>query len=177
MILSISGVNTDTCEVYNIEYDSWASIQELPMKCQNPGVIDYDNYIIVFPYSKDFNNIYRINLASEEGLIWESIKFSIDEGYLKKGITVIPNEKALYLLGGYDNNRIYSHVYEVDLDNGLKHIDIKLSENLVLPNDIYFNSNFLKLNINKENNNENIYLIMDNYNGVLIFNSDLGEFE
>ena len=176
MILCISGINTDTCEVYNIEYDSWASIQELPMKCQNPGVIDYDNYIIVFPYSKDFNNIYRINLASEEGLIWESIKYSINEGKLKKGIGIITHEKTLYLLGGYDDKGIYSHIYEVDLDNGIKNIDIKLSENLVLPNDIYFSSNFLKLNVNEENEN-NKFLIMDNYNGVLEFNANSGEFK
>ena len=182
IILSISGINTDSCEVYNVDYDKWINIQELPMKCQNPGIIDYNNYIFVFPYSPDYHNIYRLNMNNEnDEFIWESIKYSIDEGYLKKGMAVIPDENNLYLLGGYDNQGNYSHIYGVELDNENNDFDIKLSNELSLPNEINFSSNYIKFNLDKEkeneNDNEDIALIMDNYNGVLEFNINSGEFK
>ena len=48
-----------------------------------------------------------------------------------------------------------------------------------LPNEIYFNSNYIKYYINKENeeDEEEIALIMDNYNGVLEFDINSGKFE
>ena len=208
MIFSISGINTDSCEIYNIEVGYWIKIQELPTKCQSPGLFDIDNYIYVFPYSQDFNNIYRMNIATEEELMWESIKYSINEGNLKKGMTVLQNENILLLLGGYDDNGIYSKIYEVELNNEDKDINIKLSMDLKLPNNIYFNSNFLLIHseedndkniINEDENeeekegvneidekiekeeveekkNRDIILIMDNYNGVLEYYCDSGEF-
>ena len=179
IILSISGINTDSCEVYNIDYDNWQTIKELPMKCENPGIIDYNNYIFVFPYTKDYNNIYKMNLKNNI-FEWESIKYSINEGNIKKGMVAIPNENILYLLGGYDNEGNYSHIFEInDLDDENKDIEIKLSSNLSLPNEIYFNSNYIKYYINKENeeDEEEIALIMDNYNGVLEFDINSGKFE
>ena len=201
-ILSISGINTDSCEVYNIDYDNWELIQELPMKCQNPGLIDYNDYLFVFPYTIEYNNIFRMNITSGD-FVWESIKYSINEGSLKQGMIVIPNDNNLFLLGGYNNEGNYSHVYEICLDNENndneeneenkenksidenniinenkenKQMDIKLSTELSLPNEIYFNSNYLEFNINQENNAENNVLILDNYNGVLEFKIDSREF-
>ena len=178
-ILCISGINTESCEVYNIEYDQWESIQELPTKCQSPGIIDYNKYIYVFPYSKDYMNIYRMNMDNGE-FMWESIKYSINEGCIKKGMIIIPKENELLLLGGYDNNGNYSHIYQVELNNDNnenKIIYINLSVELSLPNDIYFTSNYLEFDINKENEKGNILLIMDNFNGVLEFNIDSSKFK
>ena len=209
MIFSISGINTDSCEIYNIDVGYWIKIQELPTKCQSPGLFDIDNYIYVFPYSKDFNNIYRMNIATEEELMWESIKYSINEGNLKKGMTVLQNENFLLLLGGYDDNGIYSKIYEVELNNEDKDINIKLSTDLKLPNNIYFNSNYLLIHSEVDNDknildeeeneeekegvneinekienegdeekkNKDILMIMDNYNGVLEYYCDSGEFK
>ena len=178
-ILCISGINTESCEVYNIEYDQWESIQELPTKCQSPGIIDYNKYIYVFPYSKDYMNIYRMNMDNGE-FMWESIKYSINEGSIKKGMIIIPKENELLLLGGYDNNGNYSHIYQVELNNDNnenKIIYINLSVDLSLPNDIYFTSNYVEFDINKENKKENTILIMDNFNGVLEFNIDSCKFK
>ena len=136
------------------------------MKCENPGIIDY-------------NNIYKMNLKNNI-FEWESIKYSINEGNIKKGMVAIPNENILYLLGGYDNEGNYSHIFEInDIDDENKDIEIKLSINLSLPNEIYFNSNYIKYYINKENeeDEEEIALIMDNYNGVLEFDINSGKFE
>ena len=162
IIFSISGINTDSCEIYNIECNEWKKIQGLPRKCQSPGLYDYDNYIYVFPYSQDFNNIYRMNIATEEELMWESIKYSINEGSFKKGMAIFPCDNILFLLGGYDNNGTYSQIYEVEFNNENKEINIKLSPDKHLPNQIYFNSNYLLIhsddendkNINNDNENE-----------------------
>ena len=154
MIFSISGINTDSCEIYNIEVGYWVKIQEIPRKCQSPGLYDFDNYIYVFPYSEDFNNIYRMNIDTEEELIWESIKYSINEGSLKKGMAIFPYENILVLLGGYDNKGIYSQIYEVELNNDNKEINIKLSTDLELPNQIHFNSNYLLIHFDNENDKD-----------------------
>ena len=77
------------------------------MKCENPGIIDYNNYIYVFPYIKDYNNIFKMNLEKNQPE-WETIKYSINEGYIKKGMAIIPNENNLYLLGGHDDKGDYS---------------------------------------------------------------------
>lgn len=172
IILSIGGINTDSCEVYNIPYDNWILIQDLPTECQSPGIIDYKKYLYVFPYSTDFCNIYRMNMSSKE-LVWESIKYSINEGSLKKGIAIIPNENSLYLFGGYDNNGNYSQVYEVNLDNNDKNLDIKLVENLSLPSEIYFNSNYLKFDTSDESKDDYKVMIMDNFNGVLQYDNQM----
>ena len=181
ILLCIGGINTETCEVYNIEYDSWESISDLPKPYQNPGIIDINDCIYVFPYSEEFNNVYKLDMNNPD-LIWESIKFSIDEGKIKKGMSAISIDKDIFLLGGYDKNDIYNNIYQVNLNNEFE-IDIKLSKNLVLPNKSHFNSNYIKINkmndnndkIDENNKNESI-LIMDNYNIVIEFDFKLGEF-
>ena len=179
LIFAISGINTDSCEVYNIDLNKWKTIKELPMKCENPGIIDYNNYIYVFPYIKDYNNIFKMNLEKNQPE-WETIKYSINEGYIKKGMAIIPNENNLYLLGGHDDKGDYSDIYEInDLNDEYKDIEVKLSINLSLPNESYFNSNYIKYYINKENeeDEEEIALTMDKYNGVLEFNINSGTFQ
>ena len=150
-----------------------------------------------------------MNIATEEELMWESIKYSINEGNLKKGMTVLQNENFLLLLGGYDDNGIYPKIYEVELNNEDKDINIKLSTDLKLPNNIYFNSNYLLIHSEVDNDknildeeeneeekegvneinekienegdeekkNKDILMIMDNYNGVLEYYCDSGEFK
>ena len=113
-----------------------------------------------------------MNMSSKE-LVWESIKYSINEGSLKKGIAIIPNENSLYLFGGYDNNGNYSQVYEVNLDNNDKNLDIKLVENLSLPSEIYFNSNYLKFDTSDESKDDYKVMIMDNFNGVLQYDNQM----
>ena len=67
------------------------------------------------------------------------------------------------------------------MDNENNDFDIKLSNELSLPNEINFSSNYIKFNLDKEkeneNDNEDIALIMDNYNGVLEFNINSCEFK
>ena len=174
IMLSISGINTESCEVYNIELDNWKLIQDLSMKFQSPGVIDCNKYIYVFPYTEEFNTIYRLNMKNNE-LNWESVKYSINEGNLKKGMAALNIDNNIFLLGGYDNKGNYSNVYEVDINNE-NIIDIKLDINLSLPSKIYFNSNFLRYKTN-QNKNKDIILIMDNFNGMLEYNIESNSFE
>ena len=65
------------------------------------------------------------------------------------------------------------------MDNENNDFDIKLSNELSLHNEIHFSSNYIKFNLDKENENGNvdIAIIMDNYNGVLEFNINSGEFK
>ena len=186
ILLCIGGINTGSCEVYNIELDVWESIQELPIVCQNPGIIDNNSNIYVFPYSKEYNNIYKLNMNNDD-LLWENIKYTIDEGKIRKGMAVISIEDKFYLFGGYDNDNIYDNIYQFYL-NDENQIDIKINNELLLPNKCYFNSNYIVTNdTNEENNeymeNDNIdnhnqnILIMDNCNGTLEFNSTLGKFD
>ena len=174
IMLSISGINTESCEVYNIELDNWKLIQDLSMKFQSPGVIDCNKYIYVFPYTEEFNTIYRLNMKNNE-LNWESVKYSINEGNLKKGMAALNIDNNIFLLGGYDNKGNYSNVYEVDINNE-NIIDIKLDINLSLPSKIYFNSNFLRYKTNQDKNKD-IILIMDSFNGMLEYNIESNSFE
>ena len=190
ILLCIGGINTETCEVYNIELDSWESLQDLPIVCQNPGIIDNNSCVYVFPYTKEFNNIYKLNMNNED-LIWENIKFSIDEGKIRKGMAIISIRDNIYLFGGYDNDNIYSNIYQVYLSDD-NQIEIKINNELLLPKKCFFNSNFIIINnefdnkndennnYNNDNNNENnnnTILIMDNNNEVIEFNNALGKFD
>ena len=100
-----------------------------------------------------------MNIATEEELMWESIKYSINEGSFKKGMSIFPCDNILFLLGGYDNNGTYSQIYEVEFNNENKEINIKLSPDKQIPNQIYFNSNYLLIHSDYENdkdiNNDN----------------------
>ena len=186
IILCIGGINTESCEVYNIELDSWVSIQDLPIVCQNPGIIDHNRFIYVFPYSNEFNTIYKLNMSNKD-FIWENIKYNINDGKIRKGMAAISIENNIYLLGGYDNENQYSNVYNVDISNE-DFIEIKSLVNLVLPNKCFFNSNYIIINnfnklnneiIDNENNvgyHNNRVLLMDNFNGILEFDWFLGKF-
>ena len=174
ILLCIGGINTETCEIYNIEYDSWEaeSIQELPVICQSPGVIDYNKFIYVFPYSNQFNTIYKLKMGNTD-LFWENIKYSINEGKIRKGISVISDGNNIYLFGGYDNDDIYSNIYQVNFDNE-DLIDIKSSIELVLPSKCYFNSNYIEINIHPKNNNDEIIdnnIIENNNDKILLFDN------
>ena len=195
ILFCVGGINTENCEVYNIEFDSWESISDLPVAFQNPGIIDINSFIYVFPYSDEFNNIYKLDMNNQD-LVWESIKYSIDEGKIRKGTLVISIEDNIYLLGGYDNENTYDSIYQVLLNNE-EQIDIKLSPDFILSNKCHFNSNYIIINNinsinenenkidnedkNDENNNNipnnnNRILIMDNNNGVIEFDWSLGKF-
>ena len=180
ILICIGGINTETCEVYNIEYDSWETISDLPKAYQNPGIIDYNSFIYVFPYSEEFNNIYKLNMHNPD-LNWESIKFTIEEGRIKKGMAVISIDSKIYLFGGYEKNNFYDNIYQVNLNNE-DELEIKLSKNMILPYKCYFNCNYIKINNDmieeNQNNNESDerILLMDNDNRVIEFDWKSGEF-
>ena len=186
IILCIGGINTESCEVYNIELDSWVLIQDLPIMCQNPAIIDHNGIIYTFPYSNEFNTIYKLNMGNND-FIWETIKYTIDEGKIRKGMAAISIENKIYLLGGYDEEETYSNIYNVDLDHE-DYIDIKSSVNLHLPKKCYFTSNYIIFNnINKKNediivNGNNLgehddqILLMDNNNTIIEFDWISGNF-
>jgi hypothetical protein len=184
IILCIGGINTESCEVYNIELNSWVSIQDLPIICQNPTIVEHNRIIYTFPYSNEFNTIYKLNMNNND-FIWETIKYVIHVGKIRKGMAAITIENNIYLLGGYDNEDIYSDAYSVDLEHD-DYIEIKSSANLNLPKKCFFNSNYIIINnINKNNiiNNENndgnpneTILLMDNNNGIIEFDQSLGKY-
>ena len=93
---------------------------------------------------------------------------------------IISIENNIYLLGGYDNEDVYQDIYQLNLSSE-EQIEIKLNPNLSLPNKCNFNSNYIFINNeNDENNNEhqskNRILIMDNLNGVIVFDWITGNF-
>ena len=166
ILVCLGGINTNTCEVYNIKFNEWASIQDLPYSCVNSAVIDFNDCIFVFWTTAQFDFVYKLNMnKANENLIWEKINFDI--GYnirLKKGMGIINIGDYIYLFGGIDHeNNEYDDVFDVNFDNG-DIISIEKIEGINLPNKCHFNSNIIK---NK--NNENLIIMLNNDNEILEF--------
>jgi hypothetical protein len=182
ILICVGEINTESCEVYNIEFDTWIKIQDLPIKCQNPGIIENNNKIYIFPYSQDFTTIYELNMNNKDYIL-ENIKYNINEGKVRKGVAVIPIEKTIYLLGGYENKDLYSDIYKVDLSHD-DCININKAMNLNLPKKCFFSSNYLLVNINdneiinneKNNGNNKDFNLKDIFNDILKYNCTLDKF-
>ena len=140
IILSISGKETKSCEIYNIKENIWINIPELPIISPNSNCFDYNDSIYVI-CSYTFDAIYKLNMKEEnENLNWEKINFIVEEGRFKRGMGLYFNNKGLiYLFGGFENEKIYDDVYSIDFNS--QEIRVNLEKNMKLPIKSYFNSN------------------------------------
>lgn len=118
----IGGDNTTFCEVFNITYEKWSAIPELPYICPGAALCYYMKFLYLFGIKKETNDgiILRLRLKKslfpDEGhsmnnnLKWESDWEAINYTFAKEGLTLekrmgafIDDEKdKLYLFGGCD---------------------------------------------------------------------------
>ena len=168
MLINIGGKNTKTTEVYNLECNKSAYINDLPSICINPTCIEYNGCIYLFGTIEFGSNcIYFLDMNKYDNFIWTSIQFNINAGSLKRGMNIIDISDSLYLFGGYDQNKEYSDIYKVSFNE--EYLDINYCGNLLLSHDCSFNSNAIIENSNNkniENKDENhmIIILMDTIN-------------
>ena len=175
MLINIGGKNTKSTEVYNIEYDQSANINDLPSLCPNPTSIEFNGCIYLFTNSEfNLNSVYLLNMNKNENFFWENIQFNMNAGGLKRGMNAIDIDNTFYLLGGYDQNKEYSDIYKVNINEAF--VDINFCGNLSLSHDSSFNSNAIVVNkrSNKEENHK-IIILMNTMNIVNEIDLDKGK--
>ena len=164
MLINIGGKNTKTTEVYNLECNKSANINDLPSLCINPTSIEYNGCIYLFCNSEfGLNSVYCLDMNKFDNFVWVSIQYNIDAGGLKRGMNIIEINDSLYLFGGYDQSKEYSDVYKVDFFE--EYLDINFCGNLSLNHDCSFNSNAIIENKNPEDKNK-VIILMDVMNVV-----------
>jgi hypothetical protein len=167
MLINIGGKNTKSTEVYNLECNKSANINDLPVICINPTSIEYNGCIYLFSNTEfGLNSVYCLDMNKFENFAWISIQFNINAGGLKRGMNIIEINDSLYLFGGYDQSKEYSDIYKVSFNE--EYLDINFCDNLSLNHDCSFNSNAIIENKNQENKNEVIILmdVMDTINEI-----------
>ena len=173
ILVCLGGINTNSCEVYNIEFNQWASIQDLPYSCVNSAVIDFNDCIFVFWTTTQFDFVYKLNMNNaNENLAWEKINFDISYNTrLKKGMGIINIGDYICLFGGVDHDgNEYDDVFSVSFDNE-NIINIQKIEDINLPNKSHFNSNIIK-NVT----NENDIIMMNTSNEIIEFDIEYKTF-
>ena len=173
ILVCLGGINTNSCEVYNIEFNQWASIQDLPYSCINSAVIDFNDCIFVFWTTTQFDFVYKLNMNNaNENLAWEKINFDISYNTrLKKGMGIINIGDYICLFGGVDHDgNEYDDVFSVSFDNE-NIINIQKIEDINLPNKSHFNSNIIK-NVT----NENDIIMMNTSNEIIEFDIEYKTF-
>ena len=132
----IGGDNTTFCEVFNITYEKWSAIPELPYICPGAALCYYMKFLYLFGIKKETNDgiILRLRLKKslfpdeehslKNNLKWESdwelisYTFTNDRLTLEKGMgAFIDDEKdRLYLFGGCDiEGNIRKNILEIIL--------------------------------------------------------------
>ena len=168
MIINIGGKNTKSTEVYNLEYNQSANINDLPSLCPNPCCIEYNGCLYLFTNTEfNLNSVYCLDMNKNENFVWTSIQFNMNVGGLKRGMNIININDSFYLFGGYDQSKEFSDIYKVTF-NG-EYLDINFCGNLVLSHNCSFDSNAICVNknyknINNEDENHEIVILIDTMN-------------
>jgi hypothetical protein len=90
MLINIGGKNTKSTEVYNLECNKSANINDLPVICINPTSIEYNGCIYLFSNTEfGLNSVYCLDMNKFENFAWISIQFNINSGGLKRGMNII----------------------------------------------------------------------------------------
>ena len=161
----IGGSNTTFCEVFNIAYEKWNAIPELPFICQNSSLCYYMRYLYLFTLTNEDNShgvILRLRLRkslfpddenSNNNLkwenSWESIAFKSDFTLrCGMGCYVDDWKDKVYLFGGCDREGNYhNNILNIVLGEKDKSSELMEFENLdmedYIGNDIQNKRNIL----------------------------------
>jgi hypothetical protein len=188
-LLAIGGSNTSN-EIYDIAKNVWHDLPQLPSIYLNPTLCINKDWLYMFTGSVGINTldrIYKLSLNNitrvlcekgfEDVLYWESIDYYFpDHNRLRRGMTALNLENSIILMGGFNNDNMYDHMYNFELvkRKPKEHKDvkeqieeeeepddvlriIKLEE--TLPIKTFFNSNIMKY--------ENHLVMIDAYNNAI----------
>jgi hypothetical protein len=130
-LITIGGINTKTCEIFDLKKNQWEELPDLPSTLVNPAVALVNNFLYVFSgsgslnsldriYKLSMNNITRI-IQKERGfeniLDWEKIDYIYRMLHnekiprMRRGMAALSLGDTVYLFGGFDYDNIYDDIY------------------------------------------------------------------
>ena len=172
LIICISGKDTKSCEIYNINENKWSNLPDLPIICPNSECFDFNENIYVISGSYNIDMIYKLNMENEnENLIWEEVNFIIEEGRLRRGMGLFNLNGIFYLFGGFDNDNYYDDVYTIDFNSN--DLRVNFEHKMKLPCKSYFNSNTISI---EYDNNEKRIILVDCMNGIIEYSTNTNFF-
>lgn len=133
-ILIIGGQNTKNCEVFEFNKEIIKQFPPLPTKCLNPALtIINEEYLFCFSGSRSFDSmegIFRVSLVNidklcfsgenmyQDVLYWDIIDYVFDNecARLKRGMVAFNDRDSIILMGGFDTDKFYNHIYQVKFD-------------------------------------------------------------
>ena len=168
LFIIMGGKNTKETEVFNLEQNEWVSVGDLPIICVNPVSMEFNNCIYLFNSNYyGLDSIFFLDMNKNENFIWGKIEHKMEIGNLKRAMNIINFDDNIYLFGGFDNNKEYSDIYKVNVNEKEGFVDIKYCKDIVLLNDCSFNSNSIVLEKNNEGEDKkSLIIMMDVMNGV-----------
>ena len=172
LIICISGKDTKSCEIYNIDENQWSNLPDFPIFSPNSECFDLNENIYVICGSFNIDGIYKLNMENDnENLIWENVNFIIEEGRLRRGMGLFNLNGIIYLFGGFDNDKYYDDVYTIDFNSD--DIRVNFEHNMKLPCKSYFNSNTISV---EYDNKEKRIVLVDCFNGIIEYSTNTNFF-
>ena len=172
LIICISGKDTKSCEIYNIDENQWSNLPDFPIFSPNSECFDLNENIYVICGSFNIDGIYKLNMENDnENLIWEEVNFIIEEGRLRRGMGLFNLNGIIYLFGGFDNDKYYDDVYTIDFNSD--DIRVNFEHNMKLPCKSYFNSNTISV---EYDNKEKRIVLVDCFNGIIEYSTNTNFF-
>jgi hypothetical protein len=168
-LMAIGGVNTKTCEIFDIKKNKWGNLPDLPNILANPALAIVNNCLYVFSGSGSlttFDGIFKLSLnnlsrviQNEKGfeniLEWEKLDYSFRmlnnerAVRLRRGMAALPIGDTILLFGGFDYDNIYDDIYIFNVN---KELNKQIPEaNINNSNDKENSQVNIKLDQNKKN--------------------------
>ena len=176
LFVVMGGKNTTETEVFNMEQNVWVSVGELPCICVNPVSMEFNNCIYLFNSNYyGLDSVFCLDMNKNENFVWNKIEHKMEIGNLKRAMNIVNYDDNIYILGGFDNNKEYSDIYNVNVNEKEGFVDINYCKDIVLKNDCSFNSNSIILEkINEGDDKKMLVIMMDTMNGVSEINFKSG---
>jgi N-acetylneuraminic acid mutarotase len=172
LIICISGKDTKSCEIYNIDENQWSNLPDFPIFSPNSECFDLNENIYVICGSFNIDGIYKLNMENDnENLIWENVNFIIEEGRLRRGMGLFNLNGIIYLFGGFDNDKYYDDVYTIDFNSN--DIRVNFEYKMKLPCKSFFNCNTISVDYD---NNERRIVLVDCMNGIIEYSTNTNFF-
>jgi hypothetical protein len=129
----VSGINTQTCEIYSKKKDSWGLLPSIGSKLPNPALalLNQDT-LYCFNGSANHNSIdgiYKLSLKNfekhgekgfEDFLSWEKVDYYFPgncEGKLKRGMAALAiSTTSILLFGGFNFDNLFDSIYDFNLN-------------------------------------------------------------
>ena len=172
LIICISGKDTKSCEIYNINENKWSNLPDFPIVSPNSECFDFKESIYVISGSYNIDGIYKLNMENDnDNLIWEEVNFIIEEGRLRRGMGLFNLNGIIYLFGGFDNDKYYDDVYTIDFNSN--DIRVNFEYKMKLPCKSFFNCNTISVDYD---NNEKRIVLVDCMNGIIEYSTNTNFF-